>query len=395
MDRNVSTLNDNLHQEKTFRSDRETYFSTLFSLSCAFMVLGAVENIIVCCVLATGKIGRSPTKLSKFFVLHLAITDLVYRAITFLGRTIDRQNLHSSSTVHCQLAIFSQFTCAAVTFVLLTGIAIDRYIHILFPLRALAIKTRKHLIIIFIWVYALVICSGFIGSATISHRIPRKFRGQLYLFSNSSSYFITNDTVSSDSKPFRRHCTPGKPDSLERKVAFTVYFLFAFVVPLVVITFAYTKITAFLWKRSKTNNSINRSYARTKLKAIQMLVLVVFSFLISWGPIMILDICASYPAKKGQITYQKLPLRPLFDCISQTSSIFYPFIYAFCDANFRKNLRRCCLWRKDSVRVTRVSPVIMNGSCIEMSNLSPKVLRDKRTACNFTYDLKRLEKHLN
>lgn len=153
--RNVSTLSDYLHQEKTFRSDRETYFSTLFSLSWALMVLGAVENIIVCCVLATGKIGRSPTKLSKFFVLHLAITDLVYRAITFLGRTIDRKNLYSSSTVHCQLAIFSQFTCAAVTFVLLTGIAIDRYIHILFPLRALTIKTRKHFIIIFIWVYAL------------------------------------------------------------------------------------------------------------------------------------------------------------------------------------------------------------------------------------------------
>lgn len=394
---NVSTFNDYLLQEKTFRSDRETYFSTLFHISCTFVVLGAVENIIVCCVLAKGKIGRSPTKLSNFFILHLSITDLVFRAITFLQQTKDRENLYSSNTVHCQLVIFSQFTCAAVTFVLLTGIAIDRYIHILFPLRALTIKTRKYIIVIFIWFYALVICSGFIGSASLSPHI--KLRSQLYHLSNSSSNLTSNDTaVSSDSKPFHRHCTPGKPDSLERKVAFTVYFVFAFVVPLIVITFAYTKITVFLWKRTKTNNSINSSCAKAKLKATQMFVLVVFSFLLSWGPIMILDIFASYPAKKGRITYQKLPIRPLFDCISQTSSIFYPFIYAFCDKNFRKNLRRC-LWRKNSVRVSRVPPVLMNGSFIQMSNLSPKVPRasplSKRTACNFIYDLKPSGKHLN
>ena len=374
MPANDSTFSNYLSQEKAFRSDRETYLLTLFNISCAFLVLGAVENIIVCCVLATGKVGRSPTtKLSNFFILHLSITDLVFRAITFLQRKKLRENLDSSSTVHCQLVIFSQFTCAAVTFVLLTGIAIDRYIHILFPLRALTIKTRKYIIVVFIWFYALVICSGFISSASLSPRI--KLRRQPYLLSNSSSKSTSNDTaVNSDPRPFHRHCAPGKPDSLERKVAFTVYFVFAFVVPLIVITFAYTKITVFLWKRTKMTNSINSSCAKAKLKATQMLVVVVFSFLLSWGPIMILDIFQSYPAKKGKITYQKLPMRPLFDCISLTSSIFYPFIYAFCDKNFRKNLGRC-LCRKDSVRVTRVSPVIMNNSNIQMSNLSPKVPR--------------------
>lgn len=397
MPANVSTFTDYLLQERTFRSDQEKYFSTLFSISCTFVVLGAVENIIVCCVLVTGKIGRSPTKLSNFFILHLSIADLVFRSITFLRRTLKHhENLDPSSTVHCQLVIFSHFTCAAVTFVLLTGIAIDRYVHILFPLRALTLKTRKYLIVIFIWFYALVICSGFIVSASLSPRI--KLRAQLYFPSNSSSNLTSNDTAVSPDSPFHRHCTPGRPDSLERKVAFTVYFVFAFVVPLIVITFAYTKITVFLWKRTKINNSMNSSScAKTKLKATQMLVLVVFSFLISWGPIMILDICASYPTEKGRITYQKLPLRPLFDCISLTSSIFYPFIYAFCDANFRKNLRRC-LCRKDSVRVTRVSPVIIDVSYIQMSNLSPKVARDstlsKRAACNFTYNLKPPGKHL-
>lgn len=396
MPANISTFSDYWTQEKTFRSDQKTYFTTLFGLSCAFVALGAVENIVVCCVLATGRIGRSPTKLSNFFILHLAITDLVFRAVNFLRRTADRENLDASA-VHCQLAIFSQFTCAAVAFVLLTGIAIDRYIHILFPLRSLTMKTRKYLVIISIWFYALMICSGFICSATISPR-PQFPRSQRYLLSNSLSNLTRNATVSSDSKPLRIHCIPGKAGSLERKVAFTVYFVFAFVVPLILIMFAYTKITVFLWKRTKTNNAINSSMAKAKLKAIQMFVLVVFSFLISWGPVMILDMLASYPTKRGRITYQKLPLRPLFECISQTSSIFHPFIYAFCDANFRRNLRRCCHWRKDSVRITRVSPVMMNGTYIQMSNLSPRVLKDnpvsKQAACNFPYDFKPSGKHL-
>lgn len=335
------------------------------------MALGIVENILVCCVLSRCRIGRSTAKLSNFFILHLAITDLVFRAVSFLRRATDRENLDLSS-LHCQLAIFSQFTCAAVTFVLLTGIAFDRYIHILFPLRSLTIKTRKYLIIISIWLYAMMICSAFFASATISpvhFKPPPQRRPPLHSLSNVTRLNVTGF------KPFRTHCIPGSSGSVERKIAFTVYFVFAFVVPLLLITFAYTKITVFLWKRTKANNAMNSSIAKAKLKAIKMLVLVVFSFLISWGPIMILDMCASYPTKRGKITFRKFPLRPLFECISQTSSILNPVIYAFGDANFRRSLRQCCRRRKGCVRITQVSPGIMNGTYIQMSNLTPRVFK--------------------
>ena len=371
--RNISTFNDYLSQINAFRSDIKTYYKTLFIINCAFMALGTVENILVCCVLSQCRIGRHTTKLSNFFILHLAITDLVFRVVAFLRRATDRENL-GLSPLHCQLAIFPQFTCAAVTFVLLTGIAFDRYIHILHPLRGLTINTRKYRIIISIWLYAMLICSAFIASATtISHfhyfKPPPQRRPSM------QSLFNVTRTNSTDLKPFRSHCIPGTSGSQERKIAFTVYFVFAFVVPLLLITFAYTKITVFLWKRTKTNNAMNSSMAKAKLKAIRMLILVVFSFLISWGPIMILDMFASYPTKRGKITFQKFPLRPLFECISQTSSVFNPFIYAFGDANFRRSLRHCCCRRRGCAKMTQVSPGIMNGNNIQMSNLSRRVFK--------------------
>lgn len=371
MQPNISSLDDYSSQIKTFREDQKTYYKSLFSVNCAFMALGTVENILVCCVLSQCRIGRSTTtKLSNFFILHLAITDLVFRAVSVIRRTSGRENL-DLSLHHCQLAIFSQFTCAAVTFVLLIGIAFDRYLHILFPLRSLTIKTRKYFIIISIWLYALMISSGFIASATIHPvHFPPQRHTPLHPLLNMTRANITNF------KPFRTHCIPGISGSLERKIAFTIYFVFAFAVPLILIIFAYTKMTVFLWKRTKTNNAINSSMAKAKLKAIQMLILVVFSFLISWGPIMILDMIVSYPISKDKRTFRKFSVRPVLECISQTSSIFNPFIYAFGDVNFRRRLRHCCRRRRGSIRIAQVSPGKMNGeNYIPMSNLSPRVFK--------------------
>lgn len=368
-------MSEKFNEIRAFRSELRTYYTTLFSIGCVFMALGTVENILVCCVLSKGRIGRATTKLSNFFILQLAITDLMFRAVSIIRRTTNKKNMEYSP-VHCQVAIFSQFTCAAVTFVLLTGIAIDRYIHILFPLRSLTINTRKYLILLSMWLYSMLICSGLIASATVSPHGNIKFYRQRYPHLRSLRLNSTrNDTGSFSYKPVRKFCIPGASGSFERKVAFTIYFLFAFVLPLLLIIFTYTRITVFLWKRTKTNNRMNSSIiAKAKLRAIQMFILVVLSFLISWGPIMILDMLASYPPKKGKITFRKFPLRPLFDCVSLTSSIFNPFIYAFGDANFRRSLRLCCHRRKGCAKLTRVSPG-MNGTAIQMTNLTPRVLR--------------------
>ena len=92
-----------------------------------------------------------------------------------------------------------------------------------------------------------------------------------------------------------------------------------------------------------------------------------FSFLISWGPIMILDMYASYSIKRLGV-FHKFPLRPLFDCVSQTSSILNPFIYAFGDANFKRGLYLCFRRRQGGGQITRVLPATVKESYVEKSN---------------------------
>lgn len=368
-----TTLRFNAEYSELKRLNQElnTYYKTLSKMSSAFLALGAVENILVCIVLfKASKLRTTPSgsKLSKFFILQLAITDLVFRAVhCFHRETAKRMEITSEQ---CKMTIFSVFTCAAVTFVLLSAIAIDRYVHILFPIRSLGIKTRKSFVMLLIWIYALTVCSGFIGSSTVYHK-PFNFHRRRRLLPQAR--LLNSRRNSTSSWESRTHCMPGVSGSLERRAAFTVYFLFAFVVPLLCIIFSYTKITVFLWKKTKQTNIINRSMAKAKLRATQMFALVVFSFLLSWGPIIILDMVVSYPFRPGKITFKEFPLRPLFDCFSQTSSILNPIIYAFGDTHFRRSLALLLDGRKRArMNINRVSPAKMNGTFIRMTNLNPR-----------------------
>lgn len=173
-----------------------------------------------------------------------------------------------------------------------------------------------------------------------------------------------------------RHCIPGTSLTLSRQISFTIYFLFAFVVPLLCIVICYSRIIFFLWRKAKTTRMLNRYTAKAKLRAIVMFVKVFLSFLISWGPVMILDMIVSY-AKPGstRIYYVRtFPARPLFNCITLTSSIFNPIIYAFGDASFRRNLRLLLRFRtRRSMNVATVCPARQNNDCVQMTALNPRV----------------------
>ena len=340
----------------TPRSKLIAYNNALFNVNCIFLALGTIENILICLVLFKAYKVRVPhrpvLKLSNFFLLQLAITDLVFRAVNFLRRVLAKRRIELD-LLACKIAIFSSFTCAAVNFVLLAGIAVDRYVHILFPIRTLGVKPKKSLITLFIWIYALASCSGFIFSATVSNEpvpAPRHLR--------RTSFSPRNYTKIDEGDPPPGHCIPGNVSSSSRTIPFTFYFSFAFVVPLLAIIFSYTMIIISLWRKAKAVDLGNKSRARAQLRTMKIFAIIVLSFLFSWAPLMILDMITSSPKKLGRINIGILPVRPLFDCITQTSSIFNPIIYAFGDPNFRRNFRRLFgLGKSNGANINQVSPV--------------------------------------
>ncbi|XP_074632411.1 galanin receptor 2b-like [Acropora palmata] len=335
----------------TTRSKLIAYDIALFNVNCIFLALGTIENILICLVLFKAYKVRAPhrpvLKLSNFFLLQLAITDLVFRAVNFFRRLLANRPIELDLFA-CKIVIFSSFTCAAVNFVLLAGIAVDRYVHILFPIRTLGVKPKKSLITLFIWIYALASCSGFIFSATVSNEpvpAPRHLR--------RTSSSPRNYTKIDEGDPPPGHCIPGNVSSSTQTIPFSFYFSFAFVVPLLAIIFSYTMIIISLWRKAKAIDLGNKSRARAQLRTMKIFAIIVLSFLFSWAPLMIHDMITSSPKKLGI-----LPVRPLFYCITQTSSIFNPIIYAFGDPNFRRNFRRLFrLGKSNGGNIDHVSPV--------------------------------------
>ena len=104
-------------------------------------------------------------------------------------------------------------------------------------------------------------------------------------------YSLREILLSSPSKTFQppRHCTPGTSRSLDRHISFTIYFLFAFMVPLLFLILSYSRTTLFLWRKTKATGAINRNTARAKLRSIKLFGIVFLSFLLSWGLILTLD----------------------------------------------------------------------------------------------------------
>ena len=347
-----------------FNSKPFNHQKTVYNISLVFLALGTVENILLCLILCKAFKMRAPhsvIKLSSFFLMQLAITDLVFRAVNIVPFVSVREGIELG-TVPCKIVIFCSSTCAAVTFIILAGIAADRYIHIIFPIRTFGIKPKKHLIMVFIWIYAMAICSGFIFSATVSKEpSPHKRRPMKNACPNS---MCNNTRHPMDYKEPPQHCTPGTSSDSARKIPFTIYFSLAFLLPLFVIVFSYTKIIISLRQKTKDVDLGNRSTGRAQLRTIKIFVIVVFSFLFSWAPIMTLDMIESYTKKGRLISIGGFHVRPLFDCITQTSSLFNPLIYSFGDANFRKSLR----WlfrvgeKQRGVNINRVSPTAaLNG----------------------------------
>ena len=338
------------------RSKLIAYNIVLFKINCIFLALGTIENILICLVLFIDKFYKVRNlhrsfKLSSFFLLQLAITDLVFRVVNFFVRVLAKRFIELD-LVACKITTFSSFSCAAVNFVLLAGIAVDRYLHILFPIQTFGVKPKKSLITLYIWIYAMASCSGFIFSATISNKpAPRHLR--------RTSASPRNYTQVDERDPPPGHCIPGNDGSSSRTIPFTLYFFFSFAVPLLTIIFSYTRIIISLWRKAKATDLGNRKRARAHLRTMKIFAIIVLTFLFSWGPLMVLDMIESYPRKPGKITIGVYHVRPLFHCITQTSSIFNPIIYASGDPNFRKNFRRLFrLGKSNGKKINQVSPVI-------------------------------------
>lgn len=326
----------------SFHREITAYFDAMFIIDAVLVALGVLSNLFVCIVMSKSR--HLKKTLSNCFIFHLALTDLVFRAVGIFRIVREISSKGEVSLKHCKTVVFIEYSCGAVVFLFLAGIALDRHAHIIHPFQLLGKKRRRSSAVVLVWFIGVVISVPFLLSAT-HLKIERKFR-----IANTEATALnkSENWTGASHEYIHKHqspsCITGHPGAWPTMLSNTVYLVFAFLTPLLIMAVAYTRVLTYLGKRTRLK-ILNSAVARSKFKVIRMLLFVVLSFLLSWGPIMVLDLlqsCQILHSLELQVVTasgMSLPLRPLFQCLCKTSSILNPVIYSFGNSNFRRNAR--------------------------------------------------------
>ena len=363
MGRNFSEGQNFSNENAPFLSENDENFGALFVICWILVICGLVENAIVCCILIRKR--KCFKSFSNFHLLNLVITDILFRAVSIPD--LLPMEL-SGSNFTCKLIDFGKYTTLAVTFALLAGIAFDRYIHIVHPFRARRI-TWKHSrnVVILKWIYA-AICS-----APVLH-------------STEWVVHVNEETLETSGNCEDKHGLPFQ-------ISVTVFFACSFIIPLIFMGVVYGRIISVLWSRAR-NKIINKNMAKVKIRVVKMMVLIVITYFITWGPKLILKTMetfhsASYVSEEDENEGSSrsmeldsavvifLLLEPISITFSLASSILNPLIFAYYNKAFREDLQAIFCGKSKIAFCTEnnykeaPSLVIINVSAgVDMTNLS-------------------------
>ncbi|XP_054155174.1 RYamide receptor-like [Oppia nitens] len=276
-------------------------------------------NVVTILVLVKG--DRLSSELWKFLV-NLSAADITMATFsipfTYTGFMLGRWIF---PTFLCPIVQFVQLLSVFVSVWTLTAIGFDRYFAIVYPFRSLLwLRRHKLLAISMIWL---------VGSTLASSQLVKS---------------------KAEPFPYRNHvyydCREDWDETAGRFYTVSV-FMATFLVPIVALTFVYTKIGVHIVRHAMPGNpDRNRDVVRVnrKIKVIKMLSTVVLLFAVCWLPIHIFSLVVYfYPAilnirtKYGYNIY----VFTYFFChwISQFHSLVNPVVYCFMSDNFRNSLR--------------------------------------------------------
>ncbi|GBP14164.1 RYamide receptor [Eumeta japonica] len=285
--------------------------SIIVVLSCLYgsiSVLAVVGNFLVMWVVGTSRRMQSVT---NCYIANLALADIVIGLFAvpfqFQAALLQRWLLPHFM---CPFCPFVQALSVNVSVFTLTAIAVDRHRAIITPLSAHTSKRVAKWIIVFIWVLALSLAAPMAMSWEVimadeydPERDP-DLREISYLFSRTNipvtnvfratepvrhveinterSFPVTNIFYK---KPF---CAPSEFGSHSLAIYRLLLYVFQYVIPLCVITFAYAHMAMKLWGARAPGNaqeSRDANQMKNKKKVIKMLVIVVALFALCWLPL--------------------------------------------------------------------------------------------------------------
>jgi len=142
------------------------------------------------------------------------------------------------------------------------------------------------------------------------------------------------------------NCTDKKlcdiPQSLLGQASTTLYFFLTFLVPLTAIFALYARVAIFVYHRGNSG-MMNPVALKSKSKAVRMLVITVFGYVLSLGPGAVLAMLKSYGTLNSKSFDVILLVSWMVDFARNTSSLVNPSIYAYYNGDLGKKLTVCLI----------------------------------------------------
>ncbi|PIO24278.1 hypothetical protein AB205_0140340, partial [Aquarana catesbeiana] len=261
------------------------------------IVFSLFGNVLVCHVVIKNKRMHSATSL---FIVNLA------------ARFVNSTWMFGKGM--CHVSRFAQYCSLHVSALTLTAIAVDRHQVIMHPLKPRISTVRGVAYIAIIWIMAS--CFS----------LPHAIYQTLFTFEYSEV-------------DIRSLCLPEFPEPSELfwKYLDLATFILLYVLPLLIISVAYTTVAKKLWLRNAIGDVTTEQYfalRRKKKKTIKMLMLVVVLFAVCWFPLNCYVVLLS-----SQIIRTNNALYFAFHWFAMSSTCYNPFIYCWLNDNFRSELK--------------------------------------------------------
>ncbi|XP_010887026.1 mu-type opioid receptor isoform X2 [Esox lucius] len=282
--------------------------TTLYSIVC---VLGLVGNVLVMYVIIRYTKMKTATNI---YIFNLALADalatstLPFQSVNFLMGT------WPFGDVLCKIVISIDYYNMFTSIFTLTTMSVDRYIAVCHPVKALDFRTPRNAKIV-------NVCNWILSSAI---GLPVMF---------------TAMTTETDNEIIDCTLIFPHPSWYWENLLKICVFIFAFIIPVLIITVCYGLMILRL--KSVRMLSGSKEKDRNLRRITRMVLVVVAVFIICWTPIHI------YVIIKALINIPNSLLQSVtwHFCITlgYTNSCLNPVLYAFLDENFKRCFREFCI----------------------------------------------------
>lgn len=313
-----------------------------YFLYTTIFVVGLFGNVLVCYVVLRNKAMQSVT---NFFITNLALSDILLCVLgvpftplySFMGEWV-------FGPVLCHLLPFSQGVSVYISTMTLTSIAVDRFFVIIYPFKERMKLSTSVGIIFCIWIFSVL--------ATLPYGI---FTGLVY-DSDRKKYF----------------CEEIWPYEVSRHAFGASTTILQFVVPFIIMSLCYVKVSLKLSDRAKFKPGAKSSRREEqererKRRTNRMLIAMVAIFGFSWLPLNIINLLQDVHAPFASWHYTRF-LFFIAHAIAMSSTCYNPFVYAWLNENFRKEFKQVLPCFAEAAAKSRNGRALSGKSCNKSCN---------------------------